>query len=869
MKTILFFLLSMSGFFCALGQSTGFMPNRGQVADASGLVRKDIFFSARFPGADLYFFKNGFSYVLWEDVSLARTGEETEEMWVRKSHRVDIRFEGANDHAVLKGISPNSSLTNYYYAHCPEGVLNVGGYDSIWVKDLYSGIDLVLTSHPTGLEYDFRIAAGASADIIQMRIDGADSIHLANDQLVLSTSLGPIREHIPMAYLAHSGEEVDCQYSLSGNTIRFESANPQSNCPIIIDPVSTWATYYGGTGIDYGRGVAWNGLIYQAGETASNDFPLTPGVQQTTFGGNRDAYLVQWSMTGNRLWSTYFGGTTLDAAEDVAVSPAGNIIIAGYTSGNLPVSGAYQPAYGGTTDGFVAQFNPSGAMMWSSYVGGEEQDRILDVATDLLNNVVVGGFTSSNFQISTPGVVQAARSGNADAFIVKLDAAGNRVWGTYWGGTGLDEAHGIATDSQNNIVIAGRTYGPFPTGASVGNVVAQSVKAGAFGDMDIFATKISPAGNLRLWSTYYGGPNVERGYDVAVDGADNVIVAGNAWASFPVTAGVVQPTYGGGSGDASVVKFASNGARLFATYLGGSTYDLALSVDAVGTNDIIVGGETNKPFATVNFCQSTCTGTYCGFIVHLNGNGSSRIMSTLLGGSGTFNSVVDVAVDNSSNIFTTGFTSSTNYPVGGTAVFQPAYGGGSADAFMGIYNDDSCRAVILAADAIQLSGTRNGNNVSLHWAATNLVGGGHFEVEQWLPDNSYKPVAMLSVDESSAYSYSFEDPSLGSSAWFRVRLRDLAGAETYSNFVELQDAEQDWEMVLWPNPAADFVQVRFSEDAAPGTLTLFDLTGREMGKWPIQADGGVISVKEIPAGLYLAQLRSDDRVTSALIEVAR
>jgi hypothetical protein len=398
-------------------------------------------------------------------------------------------------------------------------------------------------------------------------------------------------------------------------------------------------------------------------------------------------------------------------------------------------------------------------------------------------------------------------------------------------------------------------------------VVAQSVKAGGFGDMDIFATKFSPSG-ARLWSTYYGGPNVERGYDIAVDGSDNVIVAGNAWASFPVTPGVSQTLYGGGSGDASVVKFAPNGARLFATYLGGSTYDLALSVDAVGS-DIIVGGETNKPFPTVNFCQNTCSGTYCGFLVHLNGTGSTRLMSTLLGGSGTFNSVVDVAVDGSSNIFATGFTSSTNYPVGGSTVFQPSYGGGSADAFMGIYNDDSCRAVILSDFDIALAGQWTDEKILLDWQVSSPLTMGHFEVEQWLGEEDFAYLGSLNADGNNQYRFSFSASSLSGSIWLRIRYIDPNGQIQYSPFLELSPSFSDWSFILYPNPAENHASIRYEQDVVPGQLQLLDLTGRVLRTEWLGVAGGELDLGSVSEGVYLVKVQAGSQISTQILRVTR
>ncbi len=862
-------LLSFSSKTALAKDALHFIPNMGQVADLDGNLCPDVLYTSRAPGADLYFRKTGFSYVLTEPILFDERGKEIPPSNGQGIHRVDLVFNNANTDVVLSPENLQEGLNNYYYAHCSEGVLNVPVFGKLTYKGLYDNVDLVIYASEDGFKYDFLIQPGGDPSVIEMEYIGAAGLSLIDEEaLEIKTSLGSISETIPLSYQGSEisqshRDKVPCSYVLDGNKIRFEIPEWDENKLLVIDPVSTWATFYGGNGIDYGRGVASDNFGYQSGETASSNLPTSPGAHQVAFGGNRDAYIVKWTKAGTRLWGTYYGGTGRDASEDVAVDGNGNSFITGYAGSGFPTTaGAFQPAFTNGEDGFLVKFDPNGARLWATYLGGESNERALDVATDPSGNIVVAGYTESNFQIATAGVVQTSRSGNDDAFVMKFNTSGARLWGSYLGGSRLDEAHGVTCDASGNVIIAGRTYGNFPVGACCGNTAFQTSFGGSFGDMDMFITKLNPSGTTRLWSTYYGGPNVERAYDVEVDAAGNVIAAGNAWANFPSTFGTIQPFFGGGMGDAAVVKFDPTGNRLWATYIGGSSYDLGFSVDAVGTNDIIIAGETESFFSTINQCQTTCSGTYCGFIVHLDGNGATRIMSTVLGGSSLFNSVLDVSVDASSNIFTTGFTNSTNYPVGGSSVFQPVYGGGSADAFMGIYNDDSCNAVILSADILELHGELVNDQVELSWNATNGSSNDHSEVERSIDKINFERIGQhpyLSSGEQHVFNDSKALAQQAQTLFYRLTSVNQNGEKHFSQIVAIALPIEEGGLRLFPNPAENRLQFALPLNTENYSVTIFNANGMEVFRDARleESDKGAIDISGLNSGMYIFKLQTN------------
>jgi hypothetical protein len=231
-----------------------------------------------------------------------------------------------------------------------------------------------------------------------------------------------------------------------------------------------YSTYLGG-GVDEGFGIAVDssGSAYVTGYTYSTAFP-TKNPLQANLAGDADIFVTKFSPDGTALvYSTYLGGSNLDQAFGIAVDTSGNAYVTGQTaSTDFPKVNAFQPAYGGgTADAFVAKLNPDGsALVYSTYLGGSGSEGSLSrIALDNSGDAyIVGSTDSTNFP--TANAIQSARAGPGDnAFIAKLNAAGNGlVYSTYLGGNSLNLGFGIAVDASGTAYIAGQTWsGNFPT----------------------------------------------------------------------------------------------------------------------------------------------------------------------------------------------------------------------------------------------------------------------------------------------------------------------------------------------------------------------------------------------------------------------
>lgn len=190
--------------------------------------------------------------------------------------------------------------------------------------------------------------------------------------------------------------------------------------------VFQWATYFGGGSVDQVWGIAADAAnnVYVTGNTSSPSGIATAGAHQTTLLGTQDAFLAKFSGTGTIQWSTYFGGTSVDYGNSIALDDTANIYFSGPTTSvaGVATTGAFQTAFGGGTDAFIAEFNTSGAIQWATYYGGTNTERTQGIARDNISrNIYVTGLTYGTDGIATTGAYQTSNAGNYDAFLSQFN----------------------------------------------------------------------------------------------------------------------------------------------------------------------------------------------------------------------------------------------------------------------------------------------------------------------------------------------------------------------------------------------------------------------------------------------------------------
>lgn len=359
------------------------------------------------------------------------------------------------------------------------------------------------------------------------------------------------------------------------------------------------------------------GSYVMASQIEDPGFPMARPLQTYDAGcaqGEGDAIVFKLSPDGaDLLFSTYLhGGGCEDVATGIAVDPAGNVYVAGYSRGGqavvAPNGPQFRPAGGtGFYHAFVVKIRADlSGTVYSTVLagstfdesGGAGSDYAWAIDADADGNAYVTGRTE-HIDFPTANAVQPEKAGSCDAFATKIAPDGSRlVYSTYLGGSnegsffGCDTGTGIAADAAGNAYVTGWTNASdFPTA----NALQPAIAGGA----DAFVTKLSPAGAL-VYSTYLGGSSDDWGQGIGVDASGNAaIVANTASADFPLQAPLQR--FFAGPYELAVARLASDGSALtFSTYFGaGSSVEYGASLAVAGSGDIYIAGTTTSALLPV------------------------------------------------------------------------------------------------------------------------------------------------------------------------------------------------------------------------------------------------------------------------------
>ncbi len=315
-----------------------------------------------------------------------------------------------------------------------------------------------------------------------------------------------------------------------------------------------YATRLGGGNSESGAAIAVDdvGHAYITGTTPSNDFPASfKALQPTNATGTAspDAFVAKLNPEGSALlYSTYLGGSGRDNGHAIAIDVVGNAYVTGETtSGDFPVTGSVQMMSGGETDGFVTKIDTNGsALLYSTYLGGTDEDSGMDIALDSTDHVYVVGTTQSIDFPFTAGDFQSAfgcsETSQRDAWVAKLAADGaSLIYASCLGGSSNDEGHSVTVDAGGYAFVTGATRSQdFPT------VLANAIQTGMGGGTDAFITQFAPDGSDLMLSSYLGGSGTDEGNAITLDTAGNLYIVGQSNVSdgFPIEQ-ALQPMVNG------------------------------------------------------------------------------------------------------------------------------------------------------------------------------------------------------------------------------------------------------------------------------------------------------------------------------------
>ena len=570
---------------------------------------------------------------------------------------MDLELVDANINTEALGKGKSADYINYYN----KNVLGVHSYGTVVYKNIYPNIDWVIYTKDERLKYDFVVHPEADPSLIKFRIKWAQQLDLNPDgSYSMTCSMGRISEQKPVSF--QEDKIVSTNFSIESQLVSFDIEDYVRSKTLRIDPSVVWSTYYGDTEIDYGMDVMVDsrGNIFMCGDTKSST-KIASGGHQNTYGGSYyDAYLVKFNDQGVRKWATYYGGTSEERATGVAVDSKGAVFLTGKTYSKTGIyANGYRSTLRGTSDAFLVKFSSLGTRQWGTYYGGggldDSESIVVDasdnvfiagsskttryagyfvkfnstgkyqfaktlatqsfstygtaICLDISGNIFLGGYSYASSGIALKGH-QNSLAGRSDAFLVKYDNQGKIIWGTYYGGSEVDDCTNLESDNDGNIYLMGSTV-------STSAIASSGHQNTMGGDYDAFIVRFNNSG-VRQWASCYGGEKRELAYDLGLDTSNNIYMFGRTGSSDNIASGGIQNTPGGGD-ESFLVKFDDKGKRIWGTYYGGKDLDHANGMFVDQSDNIFLTGSTkNANFYGRDGHQDKFGGNYDAFLVKIS-----------------------------------------------------------------------------------------------------------------------------------------------------------------------------------------------------------------------------------------------------------
>jgi hypothetical protein len=496
---------------------------------------------------------------------------------------VPFRLQGGAPWRAPKAAGRLIRESNYFLAG--SRFTGIAHFDSVRYAGVYAGIDLVFKANGQEVEYDFVVAPYADPGQIAVMLKGAE-----------------LRQRAPVAFQETGAGRVEIPVVArqEGDTIRFAVGPYDRALPLTIDPVVEASTLHGE--------LFYESVVRHTVDPAGNfilvgrasDLPTAAGVYQRSAAGSGDAFVSKIAADGKTvLFTTYYGGPQEDAAADVALDAAGNIVIAGYGNcDQLPaVTGGYVTT-GVIRGAFVAKFNPAGTQLLAASCFGDADGitQAKAIALDSSGEIYVGGFTTSRELPTTANAVRSTpvtRSPTNQAFGARLNAGATAlVFLTYLGGGSRGQVNSIAIGPEGSPYFAG----------SIENSTSVDLyaPAGAYRSAppswnDGFVLQLNPTGTAIIGGSYLGGLGDDGVTGVALDAGGNILLTGSTKSSdFPVSPNSARPAiYNNETPAAFVMKLSPGGRGLvWSTLLGGSGESAGSAITANPDGKIYVTGYT-------------------------------------------------------------------------------------------------------------------------------------------------------------------------------------------------------------------------------------------------------------------------------------
>lgn len=616
------------------------------------------------------------------------------------------------------------------------------------------------------------------------------------------------------------------------------------------------------------------GNVYVAGSTDSTDFPLStlgslPAGNTHVFVAKLDA------TGSNLLYADYLGGNSQDYGYALALDSANNVYVTGGTaSSNFPMVNPFQGTYPGSFNAFVTKISPDGSsLLYSTYFGGNASDIPSSIAVDPAGDMIIAGYTSSinlpvaNAYQSTVSANQGGMYGNY-GFLTKFSPDGSSlIYSTYFGGNSNLPLNcgdspcwpqpdsiiaGMAVDTAGNAYVTGitNTYNfPVTEGAYLATNSAQPYSSVGF------VSKFSGGGGLQYSTYFYEASGLVTNITaIAVDGSGSAYITGLALSdgTFPITStSICDPgVYGWECNYAFVTKFDTTGATLlYSTFLGPNNNAIPQGIVLDGNNNAYILAFTGSgSFSTVNGIENFSNGNET-LLVEIDAAASVQLFATYLGGSGNDQPApAGIALDASGNLYVAGMTDSSDFPVTQSA-FQSMLGG-NIDAFILKIGAGSAPAVSLSPGFLQYASQTVGSSSQAQTVLLRNMGSAALSISSISITGDFAETDDCGTSVSGAgsctFSVTFTPTDLGSRSGTIVIEDDAAGS---SHTVSLVGSGLGPVVTLAPS-SLSFSGAPVGTSSTAQTVTLANIGNMALNVSGIQVAGDYTQSNNCPSSLF-------------------
>jgi hypothetical protein len=607
------------------------------------------------------------------------------------------------------------------------------------------------------------------------------------------------------------------------------------------------------TDIAYAAAVDSAQNLYTAGYfSGSADFSPGAGPNILNAYGSDDAFIYKVDANGNYIWAKQLGGTGPDAAQGIAVDPAGNIYATGYFSGIAdfdPGSGIYNLTAAGLFDIFVCKLDPAGNLVWAKQFGSSSDDRGNSITIDKFGSVYSTGYFSGTVDFDPGTGVQNLSASSNNIYISKLDASGNFMWAKQLAGSSLDAGNCIITDKSGNVYSTGNFAGTtdFDPGAGFYNL-------STYGSSDIYISKLDVSGNF-IWAKQLGSNTSDYGFDLALDDSGKVYATGYFRSQVDFDPGPTTYTINTlGNDDVYIVKLDASGNFIWMKQMGGTNYDdgMSIAVDKYGaiyTTGTFAGTADFDP-GSASFQMTSSAGNYDIFISKLGPCTGPPAQPASING-------MAFICEGSTKLYSTALIPEAveyvwSVPAGWT-------NSSSSNSLTTICNNSGGTISVYAVNACGTGGSQ-----SLSVSVTPLPS---------LQVNSSDSVLCAGQDAtltvSGASTYFWNPGGSGSSiivspafnTTYTVSGTSTTGCENTTVFTQSVSSCIGFEEFAlttihfdtYPNPANESITILSTES---GTAELFNSCGQSISKTKIDKGKTVLLLEEQGAGVYFIRFQT-------------